>query len=109
MTELLQFVVLGLGVGAIYALTAQGLVLIYRGSGIVNFAHGDIAMFGAFFCFLTLVEDHGWSVGAAIPVAAMLTSAFGSGRAGSGTSPGSVSIRARCRASKRTRSGFATC
>ena len=55
----------------------QGIVLIYRGSGIVNFAHGAIAMFGAFFCFLTLVEDHGWPVGAAIPVAVLLAALIG--------------------------------
>ena len=33
MSELLHFVLLGLAVGALYALTAQGLVLIYRGLG----------------------------------------------------------------------------
>ena len=56
MAQAIQFAILGLGAGAAYTLLAQGIVLIYRGSGIVNFAHGAIAMFGAFFCFLTLVE-----------------------------------------------------
>ena len=36
MSEFLRFVLLGLGIGALYALTAQGLVLIYRGSGVVE-------------------------------------------------------------------------
>ena len=36
----LQFVVIGLGSGAVYASFAQGTVLIYRGSGLVNFAAG---------------------------------------------------------------------
>ena len=67
MAQAIQFAILGLGAGAAYTLLAQGIVLIYRGSGIVNFAHGAIAMFAAFFCFLTLVGDHGWPVGAAIP------------------------------------------
>ena len=67
MAQALQFAILGLGAGAAYTLLAQGIVLIYRGSGIVNFAHGAIAMFASFFCFLTLVEKHGWPVGARDP------------------------------------------
>ena len=75
--QAVQFAILGLGAGAAYTLLAQGIVLIYRGSGIVNFAHGAIAMFGAFFCFLTLVEQHGWPVEAAIPVAVLLAALLG--------------------------------
>jgi ABC-type branched-subunit amino acid transport system ATPase component/branched-subunit amino acid ABC-type transport system permease component len=75
--QAVQFAILGLGAGAAYTLLAQGIILIYRGSGIVNFAHGAIAMFAAFFCFLTLVEEHGWSVGAAIPVAVLLAALLG--------------------------------
>ena len=44
---LLQFALIGLGTGAIYALTAQAVVLVYRGSGILNFASGAIGMIGA--------------------------------------------------------------
>ena len=47
MTEFLTFLFLGLGVGAIYALCAQGLVLVYRGSRVVNFAQGAMALVGA--------------------------------------------------------------
>ncbi|HEX2737277.1 MAG TPA: branched-chain amino acid ABC transporter permease, partial [Acidimicrobiia bacterium] len=43
-----RFAVLGLGAGAVYALAAQGIVLVYRGSGVLNFAHGAIGMVGAF-------------------------------------------------------------
>jgi ABC-type branched-subunit amino acid transport system ATPase component/branched-subunit amino acid ABC-type transport system permease component len=75
--QAIQFAILGLGAGAAYTLLAQGIVLIYRGSGIVNFAHGAIAMFAAFFSFLTLVEEHGWSVGAAIPVSVLLAALIG--------------------------------
>ncbi len=77
MAQAVQFAILGLGAGAAYTLLAQGIVLIYRGSGIVNFAHGAIAMFAAFFCFLTLVGDHGWPVGAAIPVAVVFAALLG--------------------------------
>ncbi|MBC7630357.1 ABC transporter permease, partial [Aeromicrobium sp.] len=40
--------ILGLAAGAAYALIALGLVLTYRGSGVINFAHGAFAMFGAY-------------------------------------------------------------
>jgi len=59
MTELLQFTVLGLGVGAVYALFAQGAVLIYRGSGLVNLAHGAIGTLSAYVCFVTLFVEGG--------------------------------------------------
>jgi ABC-type branched-subunit amino acid transport system ATPase component/branched-subunit amino acid ABC-type transport system permease component len=75
--QALQFAILGLGAGAAYTLLAQGIVLIYRGSGIVNFAHGAIAMFAAFFCFLTLVEKHGWAVELAIPVSVLFAALLG--------------------------------
>jgi len=47
-TTAIQFAVLGLGIGAVYALLGSGIVLIYRGSGTVNFAHGAFAMVGAY-------------------------------------------------------------
>ena len=53
MAQAIQFAILGLGAGAAYTLLAQGIVLIYRGSGIVNFAHGAIAMFA---CVLLLLD-----------------------------------------------------
>ena len=46
--DILRFAILGLGAGAVYAITALGVVLIYRGSGVVNFAQGAIGMVGAF-------------------------------------------------------------
>ena len=48
MTEFVRFALLGLGAGAVYSLTALGIVLVYRGSGVVNFAQGAIGMVGAF-------------------------------------------------------------
>ena len=64
MNSLLEFALLGLGTGAIYALSAQGLVLIYRGSGTINFAHGAIALLGAAI-FVELRDDMGWPILAA--------------------------------------------
>lgn len=48
MTDLLQQVVQGLGVGAVYASLALALVLIYRFTHIVNFAQGEMAMFSTY-------------------------------------------------------------
>jgi ABC-type branched-subunit amino acid transport system ATPase component/branched-subunit amino acid ABC-type transport system permease component len=59
MQEIIQFAVLGLGIGAIYALLGNGLVLIYRGSGVVNFAHGAYAMVGAYL-FYELNQVYLW-------------------------------------------------
>jgi len=47
-TEFLEFTVLGVAVGAAYAILATGLVVTYTTSGIFNFAHGAVAMFAAF-------------------------------------------------------------
>jgi branched-subunit amino acid ABC-type transport system permease component len=44
----IEFLLLGLAAGAVYGLLGLGLVLEYRGSGIVNFAHGAMAMFIAY-------------------------------------------------------------
>ena len=46
MAGFLQFALLGFGVGALYALASQGLIIIYRGSGVLNFALGAIGMVG---------------------------------------------------------------
>jgi branched-chain amino acid transport system permease protein len=43
-----QFIVLGLGLGAVYIGLGTGLVLVYRATGIINFAQGAMAMWGAY-------------------------------------------------------------
>lgn len=44
----LQTLIGGLTLGAVYALVALGFSLVYRTMGLVNFAHGQVAMIGAF-------------------------------------------------------------
>src|SRR5579859_7391171 len=58
--EPLRFAVLGLGAGGIFGLIALGLVITYRGSGVINFAQGAIAMTGAF-TFYFLVHERHWA------------------------------------------------
>jgi branched-chain amino acid transport system permease protein len=48
MELLLQQVLDGLAAGALYGALALSVVLVYRASGIVNFAQGEMAMFAAF-------------------------------------------------------------
>src|SRR3984893_16386847 len=48
MSSYILFVILGLGAGATYAILGQGLVLKYRSAGVVDFAHGAVAMFIAY-------------------------------------------------------------
>lgn len=76
MTSLILFAILGLGAGAAYALLAQGLVLIHRGSGVVNFAHGSMAMVGAFL-FFELHQMHGVPVLAAGVISVVTVAALG--------------------------------
>lgn len=50
----MQIIVGGLIMGCIYALAALGLVLIFRTTGVVNFAHGEMAMVTTFISFIFL-------------------------------------------------------
>jgi branched-chain amino acid transport system permease protein len=46
--QFLLFALLGLGIGALIAGIALGIVLFYRGSGVINLATGGIAMFAGY-------------------------------------------------------------
>src|SRR4051795_2529888 len=48
MEQFLQDVVNGIADGSIYGAVALALVLIFRSTGIVNFAQGEMAMFSTF-------------------------------------------------------------
>ena len=51
MEEVVRFALIGVGLGAMYSLASQGLIVIYRGSGVLNFAQGAIGMMGAYLFF----------------------------------------------------------
>lgn len=44
----LSAILLSCGAGALYATLASGLLLTYRSSGVINFAYGGLAMYGAY-------------------------------------------------------------
>jgi ABC-type branched-subunit amino acid transport system ATPase component/branched-subunit amino acid ABC-type transport system permease component len=62
--EVLLFALLGLGLGGAYALMAQGVLVMYQGSGTINFAQGAIAMVASYFAF--------WELQGRVPVAAAM-------------------------------------
>jgi branched-chain amino acid transport system permease protein len=48
-TDFLQLLVAGIAVGALYALVALGFVIIYKATGVINFAQGALLLLGAYF------------------------------------------------------------
>ncbi len=56
MTQYLLLTMGGLRIGAIYALSALGLVVIHKATKTVNFAHGAFIMLGAYGAFLGVVK-----------------------------------------------------
>ena len=48
MKDAIGIAFLGLGAGGFIALLAIGLVVAFKGSGVINFAHGAVAMYAAF-------------------------------------------------------------
>lgn len=57
MEKLLQYALAGISAGSLYALVALGLVLIYRSTRVLNFAHGDVATLATFVAFSLLGRE----------------------------------------------------
>lgn len=76
MTDVVQFALLGLGIGSIYGLLACGLVLIYRGSGTINFAHGHLAILAAYL-MIELRDNRQLPTVLAIVLVVVMTAALG--------------------------------
>src|SRR5258708_13361841 len=58
MGTLVAYTVIGLSLGGIFSLAALGIVLIYRTTGVLNFAHGAMGMFSTFVAWQVF---YGWS------------------------------------------------
>jgi branched-chain amino acid transport system permease protein len=73
-----QLSVNGIAVGAIYALVALGIVLIYKATEVLNFAHGDLLVVSAFSAW-SLITVAGLPFWAAMLITVAITSllAFG--------------------------------
>jgi branched-chain amino acid transport system permease protein len=81
MEKLLQYALSGFSAGSLYALVALGIVLIYRSTRVLNFAHGNIATIATFVAFSLLSNRYAFPValaasllvGAAIGIAFYFT------------------------------------
>lgn len=58
MARFFQYIFDGLSQGSIYSLLSLGLVIIYRGTGDLNFAHGEMALFCTYFTW----QLHTWGI-----------------------------------------------
>ncbi|MQA83401.1 MAG: branched-chain amino acid ABC transporter permease [Streptosporangiales bacterium] len=75
MSQFLQYLVNGLTIGAFLSLTALGYTMIYGIIRLINFAHGDIFMVGAFAGYTVLVA----AAAAHVPVALIVMAALVAG------------------------------
>ena len=73
MNQFLTFTLLGMGPGAIYGLIGIAIVAVHRGSGVINFAAGAMAMASAFL-YYSLQHDAGFP-GALAAVIAVIAGA----------------------------------
>ena len=58
MEQFLQQLINGLAIGGIYALVALGYTMVYGVLKLINFAHGDIYMVGAYIGFFAITQAH---------------------------------------------------
>lgn len=80
MAYLLQQLVNGLEIGSLYALIALGYTLIYGILELLNFAHGDVFMIGAFFAAgvsTLLVHNQAAAIPGGLVVGLMMLAAMG--------------------------------
>lgn len=63
MREFLQLVVVGISTGSAFALVGIGMVLIFRTTGIINFAQGSFAVLGGLFMVDLVGDMHGLLAG----------------------------------------------
>src|SRR5580704_11641033 len=73
MDTFLVFALFGAATGSLYALSALGIVVISRGSGVLNLATGAVGMVAAYLFNYLRLDEH-WPIGVAI-VATLLTCA----------------------------------
>src|SRR5262245_65333694 len=64
----LELLVNGLLVGMMYALVALSFVLIYKATSVINFAQGELVMFGGFIA-AALLTQYGLPLWMALPMA----------------------------------------
>lgn len=76
MQAFFQVTVSGLVTGSLYGLLALGIVLIYRTTGVLNFAFSALATYGACFLYI-LTTGRGLNFWLALPLSLLLAAALG--------------------------------
>jgi branched-chain amino acid transport system permease protein len=61
LTDLEQFLVTGLSLGGIYALSGVGMVVLYRATGVLNLSFGAVGAMGALIAW-QLSQQSGWNI-----------------------------------------------
>jgi branched-chain amino acid transport system permease protein len=54
----LHYIISGISLGSIYAIIALGYTMVYGIAKMLNFAHGDVIMVGAYVCFYAIFRFH---------------------------------------------------
>ena len=75
LAQVFQLALNGMAIGAIYALVALGLVLTYKATEVLNFAHGDVLMASSFVGW-GLIVGLGWPFWLAAPCTVLLAAAL---------------------------------
>lgn len=71
MTDIIQTFVDGLMVGGLYATVAVGITLVFGIMSILNFAHGQMVMLGAYVAFFTVMAGYGFWMGLLLAMLSM--------------------------------------
>jgi len=74
----LQQLINGVTLGMIYGLIAVGYTMVYGIIGMINFAHGDVFMIGAFLSLIALTALSSFGI-TSVPLALLLTLVFAAG------------------------------
>ena len=76
MEKFLELLFAGLALGARYALVALGFVVIFRATGVINFAQGGFVALGAYLSY-TAINTWGWPFPVAVGVAMLILALVG--------------------------------
>ena len=68
--SLLNNLINGISLGSVYAIIALGYTMVYGIAKMLNFAHGDVIMVGAYVCFFCAMQLALWSARRSVGVAA---------------------------------------
>ena len=80
------FLVTGLALGGVYALSGVGMVVLYRATGVLNLAFGAVGAMGALIAW-QLINQSGWSIWLAYAVAVAISAASSRSSTGWSSAP----------------------